>query len=115
MERGYRWLRDDGQSGGVRKCSDLGLLYGMAYLSCEYWISLLLTLFITASHYNTILLIYFALILDPQVTLVSSMGMSRSSPPMRFGWKVKEMSDASTKRRPNCQPVDSDIGGVLTC
>jgi hypothetical protein len=49
MERGCRWLKGDGQSGGVRKCSDLGMmLYGMACLSCEYCGKWLLTLFITA-------------------------------------------------------------------
>jgi hypothetical protein len=48
MERGDRLLKGDGRSGGVRKCSDLGMLYGMAFLSCEYWNSRLLTLFITA-------------------------------------------------------------------
>jgi hypothetical protein len=38
MERVFRLLKGDGRNGGVRKCSDLGvMLYGMAYLSCEYW------------------------------------------------------------------------------
>ena len=48
MERGDRLLKGDGRSGGVRKCSDLGLLYGMAFLSCEYRRWRFVTLFITA-------------------------------------------------------------------
>jgi len=41
--------------------------------------------------------------------------MSSSVPSMRLGWKVEEMSNTSTKGRPNHQTVDSDRGWVLSC